>query len=347
MNTPITTQPSVAIVILNYNGKKYLEQFLPLVIASSYANKKIFVADNASTDDSLNFLSQIPNITVIALPGNFGFAGGYNKALQQIEADYYILLNSDIEVPPNWIEPVITWMHSHEKIAACQPKILSYTNKQYFEYAGAAGGWIDAFGYPFARGRIFDTVEQDKLQYNENSFVFWASGAALFIKASLFHRVGRLDEYFFAHMEEIDLCWRLQRSGYLIGYCAQSQVYHIGGGTLPKGHYRKTFLNFRNNYLMLLKNMPFMEVVWKLPFRFALDDLFALKSLLSADFSSFKAVQLAQITVIVQQLKQCFSKKKSTVSLPKIKMKQMTGVYPRSIVWNYFIKKKKYFGEII
>src|ERR1700749_3754016 len=258
-------QPLVSIVILNWNGRKFLEQFLPSVLASTYNNKKIIVADNASTDDSISFLQQsFPSIRIISNPGNEGFAKGYNTALQQIESDYFVLLNSDVEVTPGWIEPIIALMESDRSIAACQPKILAYNNKHQFEYAGASGGWMDNFGYPFSRGRIFDVVEDDNGQYNDAQPCFWASGAALFVKAAVYKELNGLDEYIFAHQEEIDLCWRMQLAGYKVYVQPASIVYHVGGGTLPHGNSRKVFLNFRNNLVMLAKNFTLGTALWKI-----------------------------------------------------------------------------------
>ena len=250
-------KPTIAIVILNWNGRKYLEQFLPSVLASTYAGKEIIVADNASTDDSIAFLSgYYPQVRVITLDRNYGFAGGYNQALKQVDSDYYVLLNSDVEVEPGWIEPILELMESDHSIGVCQPKIKMFANRELFEYAGAAGGWLDFLGYPFARGRVFDVCEQDRGQYDAAGPVFWASGAAMFVRAALYHRLGGLDGYFFAHQEEIDFCWRLQLADYKVYTCPQSVVYHVGGGTLPKGNERKVFLNFRNNLIMLAKNLP-------------------------------------------------------------------------------------------
>lgn len=335
--------PSVAIVILNWNGRKFLEQFLPSVLASTYVNKQVIVADNASTDDSIVFLQQqYPSIEIIQNESNDGFARGYNMALKKVTADYYILLNSDVEVKANWIEPVITLMESDPLIAACQPKILSHSNRSFFEYAGAAGGWIDKFGYPFTRGRIFDDCEQDNGQYDSVEQCFWASGAALFIKAKLYHEAGGFDELFFAHQEEIDLCWRLQLAGYKIFVQPASVVYHVGGGTLPKGNSRKTFLNFRNNLLMLYKNLPWRSACWKIPVRLLLDAIAAWKALLTADAGFFLAVIKAHTHFIKWIL---FSKRSKSVFL---KSKDgFSGWYNRSIVWQYFIKKKRTFSEII
>lgn len=334
--------PSVAVVILNYNGRNYLQKFLPSVLASSYPNKKIVVADNASTDDSMEVLTQLKDVRILQLDKNYGFAEGYNQALKKIEADYYILLNSDVEVEPQWIEPVILLMESDKRIAACQPKILSYHQKNMFEYAGAAGGWIDFLGYPFSRGRMFDDCETDYGQYNDIIEVFWATGAAMFVRASVFHEMNGFDGYFFAHQEEIDLCWRMQLAGYKIMCCPASIVYHVGGGTLPKGDARKVFLNFRNNLIMLCKNLPWQEKLWKILLRILLDILFALKSLMSGYGSSFVAVLKAHVAVI----KWSFISNKQK-PLNKKSIKKLAGVYGSSLLWAYFARKKKRFSQIV
>lgn len=336
--------PSVAIVILNYNGRNFLEKFLPSVLSSSYKNKRIIVADNASTDDSIAFLKkEYPaSVELIALSENSGYAEGYNRALNSISSNYYILLNSDVEVTENWIEPVISLMESNKEIAACQPKILSWYNKNLFEHAGAAGGFIDRYGYPFARGRLFDFCEDDQGQYNSTIPVFWASGAAFFIRSDLFHQAGGLDAFFFAHMEEIDLCWRLQLMGYRIFCCPESVVYHVGGGTLPKTNSRKTYLNFRNNLIMMYKNLNRLQRVWKLLVRFPMDQLFVLKSVLSGNFSIAWAVIRAHIDF----WRWVFSKNRKAGKNRK-PLKRLDGVYEGSIVWAFFIKKKKRFSEII
>ncbi|MEO5683041.1 MAG: glycosyltransferase family 2 protein [Chitinophagaceae bacterium] len=335
--------PSVAIVILNWNGRHYLQQFLPSVAASTYAQVQVIVADNASSDDSVTFLQEhYPAVRIILLPRNFGFAKGYNEALKQVKADYYVLLNSDVEVQPGWIEPVIALMESDPVIGACQPKILMERNRSLFEYAGAAGGWIDSLGYPFARGRVFDHCETDLGQYDDESTVFWASGAAMFVRSSVYHACGGLDEYFFAHMEEIDLCWRMQLGGYRIMSCPKAVVYHVGGGTLPKGNAQKVYLNFRNNLIMLFKNLPVAQLLWKLPLRLALDGLTGWKSLFSGDGAYFIAVFRAHVGFVAWLL----TKGTRTV-------KTATGITPlngwlnRSIVWAYFIQGKRKFSEIV
>ena len=335
--------PSVAVVILNWNGKHFLEKFLPFVLQSGYENLSIIVADNASTDDSIKFLKvKYPEIKIIINPANEGFAKGYNTALKQVAADYYILLNSDVEVTPGWISPVISLMEIDKDIAACQPKILSFENKNQFEYAGASGGWIDKFGYPFNRGRVFDFCENDEGQYNNRAQIFWATGAAMFVRASVYHEQNGFDEYFFAHQEEIDLCWRMQRAGYKIFVEPTSVVYHVGGGTLPAGNKRKVFLNFRNNLVMLAKNLPFGEKIWKIPFRILLDNIAGLQELLKGDFITFKAIQKAHFNF----LKWIFSGKEQ-IHLPKKKLASLNGTYNGNIVWQYFIKKRKTFSEIL
>ncbi|MDP4282804.1 MAG: glycosyltransferase family 2 protein [Bacteroidota bacterium] len=339
----MTLPPSVAIVILNWNGKNFLEKFLPSVMASAYENLSVIVADNASTDDSVSFLQQnYPTIKIVLHPANEGFAKGYNSALKSVLADYYILLNSDVEVVPGWISPVISLMEKDEKTAICQPKILSFTQKDQFEYAGACGGWIDRLGYPFARGRVFDSCEKDTGQYDHSSEIFWATGAALFIKSKVFHELNGFDEYFFAHQEEIDLCWRAHRAGYKIYAAPASMVYHVGGGTLPVGNRKKVYLNFRNNLVMLSKNLPFYELVWKIPVRIILDNVVAFQALLKGKGSIFISIESAHLHFI----KWIFTGKRGK-KLPKIKMKRMKGVYDGSIVWAHFINKKKTFSEII
>jgi hypothetical protein len=335
--------PSVAIVILNWNGRAYLEKYLPGVMASGYPNSRVVLADNASTDDSLAFLeTAYPSVEIIRLSQNFGFAQGYNEALARVKADYYVLLNSDVAVTPGWIEPVIAMMEADKSIAACQPKILMEAHHQFFEYAGAAGGWLDALGYPFARGRVFDICEADLGQYDAAAEIFWASGAAMFMRASLYFECGGLDPYFFAHQEEIDLCWRLQRAGYKIMACPASVVYHVGGGTLPKGNERKVFLNFRNNLIMLAKNLPVEQLLWKLPMRYMLDAISAWKTLLGGESHYFKAIIRAHGSFLYWVL---FAQKPAGSDLPRRVV--LKGLYRGSVIWKYFIRGKTKFSEIV
>ena len=335
--------PLVSIVILNWNGRKFLEQFLPSVFNSTYSNFNVVVADNASTDDSIPFLqSYYPLVKVIPLKKNFGFSQGYNEALKQVESEYYVLLNSDVEVSPSWIEPVIRLMENDEKIGACQPKLLQYGSRSDFEYSGASGGWIDFLGYPFARGRIFDNCEADTGQYDAVEPVFWSSGAAMFVRARLYHELGGLDAYFFAHQEEIDFCWRLQRAGYKVYCCPESVVYHVGGGTLPKGSSRQVFLNFRNNLIMMMKNMHFSEAVWKIPFRLLLDIVSAVKSLAAGEGRYFTAVFKAHLSF----LRWCavVGRRKDHLARRGYKLQ---GYLKKSVVWAHFVKGKKTFNEIV
>ncbi len=333
--------PKVAVVILNWNGRKYLEQFLPSVLASSYPNLEIIIGDNASTDDSVSFLkANYPKLRIIQNDQNYGFAGGYNRILAQVDADYFVLLNSDVEVTENWIDPVIQLMETKPQIAAAQPKILSYHDKRSFEYAGAAGGLLDFLGYPFCRGRIFDTLEKDEGQYDVAKEVFWASGAALFIKKTAWIEIGGFDEDFFAHMEEIDLCWRLKNRGYQIWYCPDAKVYHVGGGTLNADSPFKTFLNFRNNLWMIHKNSSATTAFFKVFIRFFMDFLSLLKFLVEGKTKNAAAISKAHVDFIRNW-------KKNAAKRPaNFKKYNSAGVYPKSIVWKYFVRNKRKFTDL-
>ena len=313
------------------------------MLASTYSNFNVVVADNASTDDSIPFLqSYYPLVRVIPLKRNFGFSQGYNEALKMVEADYYVLLNSDVEVAPSWIEPVIELMERDRQVGACQPKLLQYHNRGSFEYSGASGGWIDLLGYPFARGRIFDNCEVDNGQYDAVEPVFWSSGAAMFVRAELYHRLGGLDEYFFAHQEEIDFCWRLQRAGFTVYCCPQSVVFHVGGGTLPKGNSRKVFLNFRNNLIMMAKNMRMGEAVWKIPLRLLLDVVSAVKSLAAGEGRYFMAVFRAHLAFF----RWCVVVVGKRDHLPR-RGYELKGYLTKSVVWAHFVKGRRVFSEIV
>ena len=331
----------VAVVILNYNGKKFLEQFLPNVIENTDATlADIVVADNASTDGSVEFMKQaFPDIRLIVNDFNGGFATGYNQALRQVDAEYYVLLNSDIEVTHHWIEPIVELMDADQSIAACQPKILSYHDRTKFEYAGAAGGYIDQYGYPFCRGRLFHHLETDQGQYDDTKEVFWATGACLFVRAELYLQHGGLDDSFFAHMEEIDFCWRMKNLGYKIYCCPQSKVYHIGGGTLPKSSARKTYLNFRNNLSLLYKNLPSGRVFWTLFYRVLLDWVAAIKFLAGGGLGDFWAVIRAH-----------FAFYRRIPSLKKVRQQHPHGrvgeMYLRNIVFDNYLKGKRRFSEL-
>lgn len=340
----------VAVVILNYNGKSWLEKFLPNVIQhTTYPNAEIIVADNASTDDSVSFLQQsFPSVRLVINPVNTGYAGGYNDALQKIDSDYYVLLNSDVEVTPCWIENVMKFMLQDDLMVACQPKILSHAAKNKFEYAGAAGGFIDKYGYPFCRGRIFDTCETDEGQYNQSGEIFWASGACLFIKADIFHKAGGFDADFFAHMEEIDLCWRLKNLGYKIGYCAESVVYHVGGGTLNKSNPKKTYLNFRNNRKLLRKNLSPQELNVIYNTRNRLDQLAALVALTKGNIAEAKAIRQG-LNEYKSTTQKWDKKREQNEQLQKtiaVRKPNKTGILNSSIVLEYFLKRIKKFSNL-
>lgn len=281
----------VAVVILNWNGEQFLKKFLPTLIENTPRSQvEIVVADNGSTDGSLLVLNDYPTVRTILLDKNYGYTGGYNRALSQVEAQYYVLLNSDIEVPSGWLEPMVAFMDKNSQVAACAPKLIDYNRKEYFEYAGAAGGFIDLFGYPFCRGRILSEIEADNGQYDDPMPIFWASGACMMVRSSCFWEAGGFDDDFFAHMEEIDLCWRLQNRGYLIYSIPSSVVYHVGGGTLPNNNPFKLFLNYRNNLSMLHKNLSLRALLVVIPVRMVLDILSAFVYLVNGRLSFTKAV---------------------------------------------------------
>jgi len=339
----------IAIVILNYNGRSFLEQFLPSVLANAGGNP-IYVADNNSTDDSIALLQRhFPAVRLIHLAENRGYAGGYNAALEQIRtsatpARYYVLLNSDVEVTPDWLEPLRQLMEAHPQAAACQPKIRSYHQRASFEYAGAAGGYIDYLGYPFCRGRLFDTIEVDTGQYNDECEIFWATGACLFIRADIFHRLGGFDARFFAHMEEVDLCWQIKNAGFQVWYCPRSTVFHVGGGTLHKSNPRKTFLNYRNSLAMLYKNLPTANLILNIFLRLVLDGLSGVRLLLAGQWRDVLAIIQAHfafygwLPYLHRQRQELSESRKSRIVHRQI--------YPHSIVWRYFGRKGKTFRQL-
>lgn len=351
--------PKVAVVILNWNGVKYLKQFLPSVLASTWPGLEIVIGDNASADDSISFIKEnYPAIRIIQNDKNYGFTGGYNRVLSQVNADYYILLNSDVEVTPGWIEPVISLMESDEQIAAAAPKLLSFAQKDQFEHAGAAGGFIDSFGYPFCRGRMFYELEHDLGQYEQSGEVFWASGASLFIKKKYWDEAGGFDEHFFAHMEEIDLCWRLKNLGYKVMYCAQSTIYHVGGGTLNAENPFKTYLNFRNNLLLLKKNLPFWRALFVISVRFCMDLLAIFRFLAEGKRKDAWAVSRAHQNFVlglfgihvsgygVKDLGNGENKSSPKTHRSKRTVHNLKGMYKGSIVWAFFVKKKTRFTDL-
>ena len=334
----------VAVVILNWNGRSMMERFLPSVLEHSQSDKNlkvsVVVADNGSTDDSIAFMrDHYPQVSLILLNKNYGFAEGYNRALKQVEADYYVLLNSDVECTPNWIQPVVGMMERNPQVAIAQPKLRMYDQKDSFEYAGGAGGFIDCYGYPFCRGRLFGTLEKDNGQYDDERNVFWATGAAMFVKAPVFHELGGLDGDFFAHMEEIDFCWRAHNNGYVVRYCPDSVLYHVGGGTLPKSSPFKTRLNFRNNLSMLYKNLPDDRLGRVLRRRMVLDGVAAFKFLLQGHLGEFKAVRAAhkEYRALLPLLKE----KRAT-----LKQSAVAGVYQRLLLTDYYLRGCKTFSSL-
>lgn len=340
----------LAIVILNYNGEEYLKEYLPGVLASiENTSHSVVVADNASTDGSVALLKEhFPAVECIVLTENHGFAKGYNEALKLVEADYYVLLNSDVKVGPNWIAPCLSILESDPSIAACQPKIRSIAQPEHFEYAGAAGGWIDSLGYPFCRGRIFAATEQDEGQYDSVEEIFWASGAALFIKAELFHNFGGFDSAYFAHAEEIDLCWRLKRAGYRIMVVPQAEVFHLGGGTLNYQSVRKTYLNFRNTLITSFKNEELTKLLWWLPLRLLMDGLAGFLFLVQGKWAHITAIIRAHWHFFPRMFYWYKRRKEETkiVHQHSIGPKRLTGVYRGSIVWAYYARGISYFQSL-
>ena len=335
----------ISVVILNWNGVGMLQKFLPGVIKYSQGEGvEVCVADNGSTDESVSWLrTYCPNVRLIVLDKNYGFADGYNKALEQVEAEYVVLLNSDVEVTSHWLKPLSDYMDAHPEVAACQPKIRSERNKEYFEYAGASGGYLDKYGYPFCRGRIFDVVEKDKGQYDSVVPVFWATGAALFIRLKDYREAGGLDGRFFAHMEEIDLCWRLGSRGRGLVCVPQSVVYHVGAATLKKESPRKTFLNFRNNLLMLYKNLPEKELNKVLWIRGLLDIVAMMVFFLKGEKENAKAVFQARKEF--KQLRPSFEASRKD-NLRHAVTDQVPGKCSFSILWKYHVCGAKYFSQL-
>lgn len=334
----------VAIVILNWNGADMMRKFLPSVLRNSGEDAEIYVADNGSTDSSCNMLKEeFPSVRLIQLEQNYGFAGGYNKALNLLDEPYFVLLNSDVEVPEGWLSPMLEYMDAHPETAACQPKIRSWHHRELFEYAGASGGYIDALGYPYCRGRIFATLEKDDGQYDSIASVFWATGAALMIRREDWKAVGGLDSRFFSHMEEIDLCWRLRARGRKIVCLPKSTVYHIGGATLKKENPRKTYLNFRNNLLMLYKNLPQNCLHRIMRLRTLLDGIAAFKFFVSGDVANAKAVFQARVD---------FHRMKGDFEADRVKnlgatvYTEIPEQFPKCLLWQYYVMGKKKFSSL-
>lgn len=337
------SHPKVAVVILNFNGKKYLEKFLPSVTSCS-GSHTIVLADNNSSDDSIAFVkANYPSVQIVKNPVNTGFAQGYNDALKHIKATYYVLLNSDVEVTQNWIDEVITLMDSNPTIAACQPKILDYNNKHIFEYAGAAGGYMDKYGYPFCRGRVFNHLEHDHQQYDDATEVFWATGACMFVRSDAYWEVGGFDGDYFAHMEEIDLCWRLKNIGYKIFVEPKSTVFHVGGGTLEVSPH-KTYLNFRNNLTTLTKNHPGGFLFFKIFYRLCLDGVAAFKFLADGEPGHLWAVLKAHFAYYAW-LPKTLAKRKAAQQHPNFKF-SLSKIYTKNMVLEFFIRKKTKFTDL-
>ena len=337
-----TSAPSVGIGILNWNGRKFLEALLPGLKKLTYSNCNIYIIDNASSDDSVAFVRRFhPEVKIILLENNYGFAGGYNRGFADMPEEYYVMLNSDVEAPAGFIEPLVEMMESNKNIAICQPKLLSLVHPQMLEHGGAAGGLIDFLGYPFCRGRIFDTAEPDHLQYDTSVPIFWASGACCMIRREAYWKINGMYEFFFMHSEEIDMCWRMIAEGHDIMYCPTSYIYHLGGGTLTYQSPRKTYLNFRNNIIMCFRNSPWYVLTWLLPARIVLDTIASLKFLADGDKENCKAVFRAY-----KDFFRWLAKEKNKLSLHKKSLLSVPAVLKKSIVWEYYIRDIKYYSEI-
>jgi GT2 family glycosyltransferase len=339
------SEKDLSIVILNWNGTAMLRRFLPSVIKHSSGQADIVVADNASTDDSVEVLrTEFPSVRIIALDKNYGFAEGYNRALREVDSDLYLLLNSDVEVTEGWLSPLLDFMASHPECAACQPKLLAETARDTFEYAGACGGYIDRYGYPFCRGRLFETVEKDQGQYDNVAEVLWATGACLLIRRDDYWNVGGLDGRFFAHNEEIDLCWRLCNLGRKIFCVPQSKVFHVGGGTLPKGNPKKTFFNFRNNLTMLYKNLPDSELAHVMTVRCVLDYVAAFKMLIAdRNVAEFMAVCCARRAF--KKWKKEFRADREHILRTRV-AEHLVGRCGYSLLWKYYFGRKHRFSDL-
>jgi riboflavin kinase/FMN adenylyltransferase len=346
----IVKKPRVAVVILNYNGREYLERFLPAVLRHTNGTFEVIIADNGSTDDSLAYLAaHYPELQHIDLKTNYGFAEGYNQALQQVDAPYFLLLNSDVEVTPGWLEPLVELMERDPSVGAVQPKILGYLERDRFEYAGAAGGWLDNLGYPFCRGRIFSVTEVDKGQYDDLQEVFWATGAAFLVRAALFRQLGGFDGDYFAHSEEIDLCWRIKRAGYKVMARPRSIVYHVGGGTLSYNTPRKAFLNFRNSLFTLVKNETASRLAWILPARLLLDGVAGLLFLSQGKFQHIAAIVRAHWSFFGQWNHVWKKRRASQDRIARVSIAtgpNLNGRYKKSIVWAFYARNRQYFKDL-
>lgn len=338
-------QWDTAVVILSYNGRKWHELFLPKIVAESQNKYDVFVVDHASTEPLSDYITQnFPSIHLIKLNENHGFSWGYAQALNQINAKYFVLLSADFEVTENWFAPLHNAMENNPKMAACQPKIRYYKNRPFFEYAGAAGGFKDKWGYLFCRGRIFDTLEQDNGQYDDDIEIFWASGGCFFVRASVYKKLGGLDPDLFAHMEEVDLCWRMKNAGYSIGYVAESTVFHVGGSVISYGSPQKTFYNFRNSLVLLLKNEQASKLLWLFPLRLILDGIAGLQFLLKGQVKNLVAIVKAHFSFYAHL--GMWQKKRKASLLLRSATPNYKGIFNKSIILEYFLKGKKKFSDL-
>ena len=328
---------------MNWNGIHHLRNFLPLIFKSSFKDFKVLLMDNASTDGSVQYVkNEFPEVQIVQLDKNYGFAEGNNLSIPFIDTKYTLLLNTDVEVTPHWLEPLLNCMESDNQLAAVQPKVLSYNEKHKFEYAGASGGFLDILGYPFCRGRILNITEEDYNQYNDETYIFWATGACMFIRTEVIHQIGLFDSKLFAHMEEIDFCWRAHNAGYDIKVVPSSVVYHIGGGTLAHGSPKKIFLNIRNSLVVMTKNLPWYEAIYKVFFRLCLDGIAAFRGLFTGEPRLMWLVLKGHLGFYALLPHAIRERKKIPNKIPLNKIK---GVIPQLMIWNFFIKKKKHFSE--
>ncbi|MBD3637577.1 MAG: glycosyltransferase family 2 protein [Crocinitomicaceae bacterium] len=343
-STPRITCKKVAIALLGYNSKDYLERFIPGILQTKYQDRTVVYIDNGSTDDSIKYVEEnFPEVEIFKIEINAGFTGGYNQSLANIDAEYYVLLNSDVEVTPEWLDTIIDYMDQHKNIGAAQPKILHQPEPDHFDYAGASGGYIDKYGYPFCRGRIFNTLEKDEHQYDSCEKIFWASGACMILKADLYHELGGLDNNFFTHMEEIDLSWRISNAGYDIVVYPKSVVYHVGGSIIKYGSFTKLYHNYRNNLVMLYKNLPKRRIFPTIFMRIGLDIVAATRALFTLRFTEVRAIMTAHLHFF---FKRKLWKQSRLNALKHVKTEAKNGIYRRSIVWDYFILGKKKFSRL-
>lgn len=340
-----TSRHDTAVVVLSYNGKLLHQDFFPLLIAESEGLYDVILVDNASTDHTAAYVREhFPQVSIITIPINRGFANGYYEALLQIQAEYYVMLSADFEVTQGWFQPMHLLMQQHQDIAALQPKIKYYKQKNLFEYAGAGGGFIDKWGYLFCRGRIFFTIEEDKGQYDDHIEIFWAGGGCMFLRASAYHQAGGLDRDLYAHMEEVDLCWRFHLLGYRVAYCGSSTVYHIGGSVISYGSPQKLFYNYRNSLVLLYKNLPTSKLIWLFPWRLILDGISGIRLILKGEWVEVWTIIKAHFS-FYGQLGLWTQKRKQSRKLAK-KDQSISSIYQASIIHDYFIKGKKYFTEL-